>query len=265
MVTVREIYEYLDDWAPFSTQLSFDNAGLLVGRGDGQVQRVLVSLDITPEVALEGARLGAQLIVSHHPVIFDPLRALTDETMAGRAVLTLAEHGIAALCAHTNLDATEGGVNDMLAQALDLAEVIHLHPDGVDERGRVHGIGRVGCAHRIGLTAVEYAAFVKERLAAGSVRLCDAGAPVRRVAVGGGSCGSMLADVAAAGCDTFVTADVKYDVFLAAQNQGINLIDAGHYATEQVVCPTLMHRLSRRFPELEIVQTQVHGEIIQSL
>lgn len=265
MATVNEIYQYLDEWAPFVTQMSFDNAGLLVGRRGMEVHRVLVALDITPEVAMESARLGAQLIVAHHPVIFDPLRALTDDTMTGRTVLSLAEHKIAALCAHTNLDAAEGGVNDQLADMLLLSGVEHLHADGVDAKGRTYGIGRVGSVHQAGMTAEGYAAFVKARLDAGAVRLSDGGRPVCRVAVGGGSCGSMLSDVAAAGCDTFVTSDVKYDVFLAAKDLGINLIDAGHYATEQVVCPALAERISRQFPALEVMQTQVHGEILKSM
>ena len=119
----------------------------------------------------------------------------------------------------------------------------------------------MGQAGRPGLSAGEYAAFVKEKLGAASVRWEDAGRPVCRVAVGGGSCGSMLADVLAAGCDTFVTADVKYDVFLQARALGINLLDAGHYATEAVVCPALARFLSAQFPSLEVVLSQVHKEV----
>lgn len=98
----------------------------------------------------------------------------------------------------------------------------------------------------------EYAAFVKEKLGAASVRYADGGKPVRRVAVGGGSCGSMLADAAARGCDTFVTADVKHDQYIEAKAMGITLMDAGHFATENVVCAPLAEKLARAFPEIQV-------------
>ena len=102
---------------------------------------------------------------------------------------------------------------------------------------------------------------VKDALGAAGVRFTDGGRPVSRVAVGGGSCGSMLGDAAALGCDTFVTADVKYDQFLEAKALGITLMDAGHYATEQVVCPQITEYLSRCFPELEVRMSRVHREV----
>ena len=148
MATVREIYQYLDGLAPFSLQMEFDNAGFLVGRGERAVSKILVSLDVTEEVAEEAAELGAELIVSHHPVIFRPAKSVTDGDPDGRVLLALAEHRIAAICAHTNLDAVAGGVNDALAQKLGLVQIEQLHQDGVDGSGRPYGIGReIGRAH----------------------------------------------------------------------------------------------------------------------
>ena len=261
MATVRDIFAQMDQWAPFETQMDFDNAGFLVGRGEREVRKILVSLDITEPVADEAAEWGADLIVAHHPVIFHPVKRLTDETPTGRTLLALAERGIAAICAHTNLDAAQGGVNVCLAQALELTDLEQLHQDGVDRSGQPYGIGRVGNASAgSGLSAGEYAAFVKEKLHAAGVRFADGGKPVRRVAVGGGSCGSMLADAVAAGCDTFVTADVKYDQFLEARALGITLMDAGHYATENVVCPKIVQYLSLKFPGIPVKISQTHQE-----
>lgn len=265
MATVNEIYGALDRWAPFSIQLDFDNAGFLVGRGDRTVHKALVSLDITEEVAREAGEWGAQLVVSHHPVIFHPAKSVTDRDPTGRTLLRLIEGGVAAICAHTNLDAARGGVNDCLARMLELEKVEQLHQDGTLPDGSPYGIGRVGGCHRQGSSAREYAAFVKERLSASSVRYVDAGKPVVRVAVGGGACGSMLEDARAAGCDTFVTADVKYDMFLEARALGINLMDAGHYATEQVVCPALVRYLEEYFPELEVRQSRCHREVYSGI
>lgn len=265
MATAADVYRVLNEYAPFSVQESFDNAGFLVGRGDREVRKILVALDITPEVAEEAAMLGAELIAAHHPVIFSPVKSVTDETLTGQILLALTENRIAAVCAHTNLDAAQGGVNDCLAEALELTDVGQLHQTGEDAYGRPCGIGRTGTVHRPGITAAEYAVFVKERLGAASVRFVDAGKPVRRAAVGGGACGSMLEDAAARGCDTFVTADVKYNQFLDAKAMGLNLLDAGHFPTEHVVCPRLVQWLTGRFPSVDVRLSQVHREIYSAV
>ena len=262
MATVKDIFEKLDAWAPFETQMSFDNAGLLVGRSGREVQSVLVALDVTLPVVEEAERLGCSLIVAHHPVIFEPVRRMTEEDPTGAVLLALAEKGIAAICAHTNLDACQGGVNDCLARKLELDGAELLEQEGVDRAGRPYGIGRVGTAHKE-CGAGEYAAFVKEKLGAASVRFVDAGKPVRRVAVGGGSCGSMLMDAVKAGCDTFVTSDVKYNVFLDAKALGLNLMDAGHYATENVVTPAVADFLTGAFPEVKVHIAENHPEVYQ--
>lgn len=265
MATVREIYQYLDGLAPFSLQVDFDNAGFLVGRGDRQVDKILVSLDITEEVVAEAAQLGCQLIVSHHPVIFFPAKSVTDATPDGRILLSLVEHNIAAICAHTNLDAVSGGVNDALARKLGLTNIEQLKQDGVDASGRPYGIGRVGNTAGVPMYAPAFAAFVKEALGANGVRFVDARRPVRRVAVGGGACADMLKDALALGCDTFVTADVKYNGFLDAKALGVNLIDAGHYPTEQVVVPVLAKWLADGFAKVEVLTTQTHKEVFSYL
>ena len=265
MATVREIYQYLDGLAPFSLQMDFDNAGFLVGRGDRTVDKVLVSLGITEEVVAEAAQLGCQLIVSHHPVIFFPAKSVTDATPDGRILLSLVEHNIAAICAHTNLDAVSGGVNDALARKLGLTNIEQLKQDGVDASGRPYGIGRVGNTAGVPMYAPAFAAFVKEALGANGVRFVDARRPVRRVAVGGGACADMLKDALALGCDTFVTADVKYNGFLDAKALGVNLIDAGHYPTEQVVVPVLAKWLADGFAKVEVLTTQTHKEVFSYL
>ena len=263
MATVREVYQKLDSWAPFETQMSFDNSGLLVGHENKEVTSVLVALDVTQAVVEEAAAKGCELIVAHHPVIFEPVRSITDRDPNGRILLTMAEQGIAAICAHTNLDAAQGGVNDRLSQMLCLTDTVLLEECGVDREGRPYGIGRVGTAHNSQMTVGAYAAFVKEQLGAASVRFVDAGKPVSKVAVGGGSCGSMLMDAVKLGCDTFVTSDVKYNVFLDAKELGINLMDAGHYATENVVTPALAEFLRKEFPQLNVAVSERHHEVYQ--
>ncbi len=260
-VTLLQVRQLLDQWAPFDTQMDFDNAGLLVGREDKEAEGILVALDITREVILEAASLSCTLIVSHHPVIFHPLKSVTDRDVTGEKVLLLAERGIGAICAHTNLDAAQGGVNDCLARVLGLEEIEQLHQDGVDCQGRPYGIGRVGRVHQMGLTAAEYASYVKGQLGAASVRVADGGHLVQQVAVGGGACGSMLRDAVEKGCDTFVTADVKYDQYLEARALGVTLIDAGHFATENVVVGPLAEYLRARLPGVRVEVSACHREV----
>lgn len=264
MATVKDVYHFLDGKAPFYSQLGFDNAGFLVGKGDQPVKRILVALDITEEVASEAAQLEADLIVSHHPVIWEGAKSVTDETILGRKLLSLITNGIAAICAHTNLDAAKGGVNDSLAAALELTDTELLKIYGAYEDGTPYGIEQVGVLPGEAVPLVEFACFVKEKLGANAVRYVDAGRPVHKVAVGGGSCSSSMKDVLAAGCDTFVTSDVKYDGFLDAKAMGLNLIDAGHYPTENVVCPVLVSWLKEGFPEVEVILSG-HKEVFSCL
>ena len=261
MATVKQLYDLLDRKAPFRTQMDFDNAGFLVGRGDRTVTRVLVALDITPEVIAEAAEKDCQLILAHHPVIWGKLGQVTDESATGRKVLALIEKGIAAICAHTNLDAAEGGVNTALAQRLGLENPVPLETDGVDEAGRPYGIGRVGSLPGGPLSLADFARKAKENLGLPGIRAMDAGVPVHRVAVGGGACGSMLPQVKAMGCDTFLTSDLKHDLYLEARDLGINLLDAGHYSTEAVVCPVLAQWVREAFPDLEVLEAEGQGEV----
>lgn len=263
MVSVKQIYELIQEKAPFELQLSFDNAGFLVGHSGRLVNRVLIALDITESVVEEAIHYGAQLILSHHPVIWGGAKTVTDETAMGRKLLLMAEHGIAAICAHTNLDAVEDGVNDALAVKLGLADIGQLHQDGVDQQGRPYGIGRIGTVEAQPL--YDFALNVKQVLDANGIRLVDGGKPVHTVAVGGGSCGNMLQDAVSQGCDTFVTSDVKYDVFLDAKALGINLIDAGHYPTENVICPVMKQWIEDAFPEVDVIISGCHKEVFSYL
>ena len=154
--------------------------------------------------------LGADLIVTHHPLIFGgDLKAVNDTTETGRCLLTLIENGIAAINAHTNLDMAPGGVNDVLAQTLGLTNIQVADPEGTDEEGRPYGLIRSGEVTEMPLE--RFLPIVKVKLGCDALRYVNGGKPVRKVCVGGGSCAGYLAQAAAHGFDTFVTADVKYN------------------------------------------------------
>lgn len=262
MRTVREIYDALFAFAPETMKMGdWDNVGLLCGRFDREVETVLVALDPLPDVIAEAQECGAQCIVTHHPLFFQPPRAINEHTLAGRSILTLIEQGISAINLHTNLDCAPGGVNDVLAARLELEAVRVLNPTGQSASGRPYGLLRIGETAPTDVRT--FAEFVRERLGCTGLRFADAGKTVRLVAVGGGGCGGELEAVIAAGCDTFVTADLKYHQLEEARWNGLNLIDAGHFETEDPVCGVLTGLLRERFPDLRVLKSAVHHDEIQ--
>ena len=159
---------------------------------------------------------------------------------------------------HANLEKIE---TSDIHQRLGLENPVPLETDGVDEAGRPYGIGRVGSLPGGPLSLADFARKAKENLGLAGIRAMDAGVPVHRVAVGGGACGSMLPQVKAMGCDTFLTSDLKHDLYLEARDLGINLLDAGHYSTEAVVCPVLAQWVREAFPALEVLEAEGQGEV----
>ena len=254
MPTAAEIESRLFDWAPRALAADWDNVGLLVGSGAGEVTRVLVALDVTEWVADEAIERGADLIVAHHPVMncrWHAVQTVRDDDPQGRTLTKLLRGGVSAICMHTNLDAADGGVNDLLARALGLEDVSPLSEEK---------IGRVGTLKsEIGLE--EFLPVVIQSLSCSGVRYRDNGKRVRKVAVGGGSCAEYIANAAALGCDTFVTADLKYHDILDTND--INLIDAGHFPTENLVCGAIRAYLECSFPQLDVMLSTSHHDVIQ--
>lgn len=259
MTTVADILTYMQTLAPGYMAEDWDNVGLLCGHKDRQVRKILVALDPFYSVCQEAIAEKADLIVTHHPLIFrDAMRAVNDESQTGRCVMTLIEHGIAAINAHTNLDKAPGGVNDVLAAALGLRNVEVVNPVGTDSNGQPYGLLRCGDVDEQSLSA--FLAAVKERLHCKGLRYVDCGKSVRKVAVGGGSCADGMYEALDAGCDTFVTADIKYNQFRTAYELGLNLIDAGHFHTENPVCTYLTEKLREAFPDLNIAISAWHAD-----
>lgn len=251
MVTVKDVYDFLDLTAPVRYQMDFDNSGFLVGAFSAAVNRILVALDITDDVIAEAESLGADLIVSHHPMIFHAVKQVRTDDLTGRKILRMAKNNMAAICMHTNLDIASGGVNDALMQALGAETDGLLEPTGTDENGEPLGCGRIGRL-REPMELQHFLAFAARQLHVTGIRYCDGGKKVNRIAVCGGSGGSLLELAYEADCDTLVTADVKYDRFLAARELGVNLLDADHFCTENVIIPVLADLLKKQFPQISV-------------
>ncbi len=252
MTTVDHILQYLETLAPRELKMDWDNVGLLCGSRSREVTKILIALDPFEAVCKEAAEMGAELIVTHHPLIFVAPKAVTDETSVGRCIMGLCRHGISAINAHTNLDCATGGVNDVLASTLGLenTEVIGCE-----------NLLRCGEVPQQSLSA--FLSHVKTALDCRGLRYVDGGKPVHKVAVGGGACAGALMDAVVAGCDTFVTADVKYNQFWDANDLGINLIDAGHFQTENPVVAVLAEKLQTQFPEIQVKISKAHKDCMK--
>lgn len=257
MPTVGEIEQALYELAPGEFAMEWDNVGLLVGDPLAEVSRVLVALDVTEDVVSEALDRGCQLIAAHHPLMnckWLPVQNVRQDTPQGRLLRRLIQNDIAAVCMHTNLDAAWGGVNDALARALEVVDPGPFNHENVGRCGRL-AYGPVPLQ--------EFVQRVSETLGCNGVRYADGGRPVENVAVGGGACGDFIDAALAAGCDTYVTADLSYHQFLDAKPKGLNLIDAGHFPTEDVVCPVIIDALRARFPGLSVEKSASHREVIQ--
>lgn len=260
MATVADILHFIETLAPRSMKMDWDNVGLNCGHMDRPVTKILVALDPFTHVCREAKDWGADLLVTHHALIWKP-GFITDADNQGRNTLFLIENGIAHINAHTNLDQAPGGVNDVLAATLELKNVQVLNPCGTDEAGKEWGLIRCGEVEEQDLST--FLAAVKEKLHCDGLRYVDGGNPVRKVAVGGGSCSDGMREVVAAGCDTFITADVKYNGFWDAQDLGLTLIDAGHFHTENPVVAYLAAELQAQFPEIEVKISESHWDCMK--
>lgn len=240
-MTVKDVYDFLDRLAPFATQDKFDNSGLLAGSFDAEVTKIAVCLDITKEVVDEAASLGANLLVSHHPVIFHPLKAVASDSV----VASLIEKKMNAVCVHTNMDMAKGGVTDIMLDLLDFrgTEVFDvIHPSLNLGYGKIVDLD-------FGADAKSLAELCKKAFGCTVVRFSDNNRPCKRIVVCSGAGGSdaYVAQAAELGCDALITGDVKWSAFVEGRNRGVAVIDAGHYHTENILCNVLVSKLSQEF------------------
>ena len=260
MTTVADILEFIETFAPSHMKEPWDNVGLNCGRMDKEVHKILVALDASTEACHEAKEIGADLLLTHHALIWKP-GFVTDQTQWGRDVLFLIENGIACANAHTNLDECPGGVNDELARLLGLQNVEVINPRGVDEGGNSWGLLHMGDVTEQPLA--QFLELIKRQLGTPVLRYVDGGKPVRKVAVGGGACGTEFMDAVNAGCDTFVTADVKYNHFWDSRDNGMSIIDAGHFYTENPVVAVLAEKVRGAFPEMTVEISKKHSDCMK--
>lgn len=241
MAKVKDFYGYLNSIAPFETQEDWDNSGMLVGDMNAEVKTAAVVLDITHEEIKKAKAIGADLIISHHPVIFNPIKSVTK----GSVPYELVASSINALCCHTPLDIADGGTNDSLAELL-----------GINVTRADDPILRLGTVEPT--TAQELAGKIANTLNT-KVRYTDAGKTIKKIAICTGAGCSLIE--AAGEIDAFITGDASHHNFLDCVQAGITLIAAGHYETEIIVVPVLVKKLQAQFPDIEIIDIKQENPI----
>lgn len=252
MITVKDIYAALDAAAPFAMQESYDNSGLLVGDGTETITKVLLALDITIPVVKEAATLGAQLILSHHPVIWGGIKQIS----SAHPVWHLIEKHITAIASHTCMDIATEGTNKMLGNALrdTLPLCENITPLHTLSGGRTLGCC---CDLQQPIQQEDCILALQQALHCDGIRYYHDHTPIQRIAWCGGSGGDLISDAIACGADVLITGDLKHSEWCDAVNRGMGVFDCGHFFTEQPVLAQFRHILQTAFPALEIIDSKV--------
>ncbi len=246
MTTVKNIYDYINSIAPFDTQEEWDNAGFLIGEFRKEVKKAVLCLDVTKAVAEYAKDVEADLIISHHPVIFNGIK----NVKKGSAVYTCIENDIAVISAHTNFDLAESGINYNLAMRLGLNDIKQID-------GSFLAVGNLDYEMSID----DFAQFVSDTLDVSGLRYTDTEKPVKTIAVGGGACEEYI-DLAVQNADCFVTGDMKYHAMLECAENSYAVISAGHYETEHDSFIMLMDKLKALFADVEFLSANQKNHVL---
>lgn len=252
MITVQDICTLLEKFAPLEYQESYDNAGLILGKREMSLTGVLVCLDVSEPVINEALRLGCNMIVSHHPLIFKGIRSLTGNGRIDECLVKSIKNDLAIYGGHTNVDSVINGVNGKISEKIGLMDLSILAPKNPsscpDEQ---HGSGIVGNLETE-MDENEFLKHVKTIFGCNLLRHSAlTGRPVKRVAVCGGSGNEFIENAKIAGATVFLTGEARYHDFFT-EGMGIMLIDAGHYETEQFTKELFFELISKKFPTFAV-------------
>ncbi len=239
MATVKEISEYINSFAPYSTQCEWDNCGILIGDGEKDVKKIGFVLDLTEEALKYAAEKDVDLIITHHPVIFKAQKSF----LKGNIAFEAASKGISVLSAHTCFDCADNGVNDTLCKLLGIENAV-----GVPSESCVVPMAKIGEISE--KSSLAFAETVKDKLGT-PCRMVDCGNVIRKVAVCGGAGAEFLADAAEMGADAYVTGEMDHHELLLAAELGITAVLAGHFETENPSMTVLKKIICEKFTETE--------------
>lgn len=249
-----ELISWLEEQYPPKAAEEWDNVGLLVGDDEKEVSHVFLALDLTERTLSQAVEAGADMILTHHPMIFSGIKKINNHTFTGRRILTLIREDIPYYAMHTNYDIL--GMAKVSADYLKLTDTRVLSVTE-EEDGQKEGFGRVGRLPRR-MTLKECGEYVKKCNRLEDVRIYgDPDQEVETAAICTGSGKSMLKDVYASGADVYITGDIDYHTGIDAVASGLCLIDAGHYGTEYIFAEAMEHKLKEAFPQLQVTRETV--------
>ncbi|WP_437223909.1 Nif3-like dinuclear metal center hexameric protein [Planctomicrobium sp. SH661] len=248
MYQLRQITEFLKSFAPLELAESWDNVGLLLGDESAEVGQVMTCLTLTSDVAEEALAGGANLILTHHPILFRPVQKLTTATSEGRMVLKLLKQGIAVYSPHTAFDSARDGINQSLAEQLGLQNIQPLRRSAVPGLEDL-GAGRWGRL-QTPVTLRELIAKLRKEISPQLQHLGDLDRIVHTIGIGCGSAAEFLKDAERVGCDVYVTGEARFHAGLEARDREIALVLAGHFNTERPAIERLAEKLKSEFPGL---------------
>ncbi len=231
---VLDVFNFIDSFAPFSSQEEWDNSGHLLGSLYTEVTKAVVCLDVNNDVIDYAVKTGANLVISHHPIIFSPVKSVTDDSVILNALL----HGIAVISAHTNLDKAVGGVNDALSEILSFGyEKVYN-----DKSPSFINI----CYPQESFTAEKLSLYLREKLSC-AVSYCDAGTEITKIGLCTGAGSDFIDEALKLGCNAFITGEAKYHEFLEVKEKGVSLFTVGHFESEIPVVKKLTEKLNNEF------------------
>ena len=228
---LKDIIETIEKNYPLCLAYDWDNSGLFFGDIEKDIQKVLVTLDITPEIIDQAVDNGADMVLAHHPITMGGIKTLADGTMLSDMIINAVKNDICIYSAHTNMDTAKDGINQKLAELFELKDIIILENDKPFDDC---GLGRVGNLESE-MTLSDFCELVKEKLNTPFVRVCGDERKIKRVAVASGSCSEYVPTAIKKGADVIITADMKYHHCIEFVYDGIVIIDAGHFPTENIV------------------------------
>ena len=256
-----EIIKVLEELAPVSMACDWDNPGLLAGRSDKEVKKILLAVDATDSVLAQATLQGADMIITHHPLIFKPLKKVNDQNFISRRILTMIQKDISYYAMHTNFDAAPGCMADLAGKRLELTGCRALEPMGTTAEGTEYGIGVLGISEE-GLTLQEMAKKVKEVFGIPFVTVfgdLNSRKVVKTVAVCPGAGGSTISEALAGQADVYITGDISHHEGIDAVACGMPVIDAGHYGIEHIFMGFMEHYLREKLGE-EVTALQAAEE-----
>lgn len=259
MTKCADIAKYIESLAPCNLACQWDNVGLLVGDMDKEIKKVLICLDNDEHVVAEASKIGADMIVSHHPIMFSPINRMTEADPQQRMIRRMCQLGICHYAAHTNMDCASGGLNDYLAEKLGFENT-----SIIEEIAPAAGFGRLAefsgditlldainlCEDRLNLDSVKYVGELDKK--------------VKKIALNCGSGSDILDECIKIGVDLLITGDVKYSVARKAYENGIAIIDAGHHGTEIIFTELIKDYLEKKFADIEFIISRANISVLKN-